>query len=186
MKNLLFILGLFLVVSCTTTVQGPSVTEEQKAKFEQQIDAFKTFTTGFYNEDIDQLMSVVADSVQWTPPQYNGGVLLGYEDFKAAGLYYFENFDEITFNPGEGLVGSDYAYWSGSLYSEGETNTDPNVMRVYGTWSSVHTETGAPVYNKWYGVVNFNEDNKIATFSDWMDVNGMQVQIQQYLETSKN
>ena len=22
--------------------------------------------------------------------------------------------------------------WSGSLYSEGETNTDPNVMRVYG------------------------------------------------------
>ena len=108
MKNLLFILGLFLVVSCTTTVQGPSVTEEQKAKFEQQIDAFKTFTTGFYNEDIDQLMSVVADSVQWSPPQYNGGVLLGYDDFKAAGLYYFENFDEITFNPGEGLVGSDY------------------------------------------------------------------------------
>ena len=43
-----------------------------------------------------------------------------------------------------------------------------------------------PVYNKWYGVINFNEDNKIATFSDWMDVNGMQVQIQQYLETSKN
>ena len=60
------------------------------------------------------------------------------------------------------------------------------VMRVYGTWSTVHTETGAPVYNKWYGVINFNEDNKIATFSDWMDVNGMQVQIQQYLETSKN
>ena len=51
MKNLLLILGLFLVVSCTTTVQGPSVTN----KFEQQIDAFKTFTTGFYNEDIDQL-----------------------------------------------------------------------------------------------------------------------------------
>ena len=74
----------------------PSVTEEQKAKFEQQIDAFKTFTTGFYNEDIDQLMSVVADSVQWSPPQYNGGVLLGYDDFKAAGLYYFENFDEIN------------------------------------------------------------------------------------------
>ena len=58
-EKFIIILGLFLVVSCTTTVQGPSVTEEQKAKFEQQIDAFKTFTTGFYNEDIDQLMSVV-------------------------------------------------------------------------------------------------------------------------------
>ena len=91
-------------------------------------------------------MSVVADSVQWSPPQYNGGELLGYEDFKAAGQYYFDNFDEITFNPGDGLIGSDYAYWSGSLYSQGETNTEPNVMRAYGTWKSTHTETGATVY----------------------------------------
>ena len=152
--------------------------------YKQQIEAFETFTKGFYNEDIDELMSVVADSVQWSPPQYNGGELLGYEDFKAAGQYYFDNFDEITFNPGEGLIGSDYAYWSGSLYSQGETNNEPNVMRVYGTWKSTHTETGASVYNKWYGVINFNEDNKIATFSDWMDVNGMAVQIENFVNNN--
>ena len=185
MKNIFILFVLTLIIACEAPAAS-SVSDANLVKFEQQIEAFEIFTKGFYNEDIDQLMSVVSDSVQWSPPQYNGGVLLGYDDFKAAGLYYFENFDEITFNPGEGLVGSNYAYWSGSLYSEGETNTDPNVMRVYGTWSTVHTETGAPVYNKWYGVINFNEDNKISTFSDWMDVNGMQVQIQQYLETSKN
>jgi hypothetical protein len=54
-------------------------------------------------------------------------------------------------------------------------------MRVYGTWSGTHTESGAKVYNKYYGVLNFNSDGKIAELSDWMDVNGMQVQIQKYL-----
>ena len=46
------------------------------------------------------------------------------------------------------------------------------------------TETGASVYNKWYGVINFNEDNKIATFSDWMDVNGMAVQIENFVNNN--
>ena len=32
----------------------------------------------------------------------------------------------------------------------------------------------------------FGDDGKISGFSDWMDVNGMNVQIEQYLETSKN
>lgn len=186
MKKTILILTLFLIISCNSSFNNSVVTEENKLKFVQQIEAFKTFTTGFYNEDIELMMSAVADSLQWSPPQYNGGTLLSYDDFKEAELYYFENFDEITFNPGEGSIGSDYAYWSGSLYSEGETNTDPNVMRAYGTLSTIHTETDAKVYNKWYGVINFNEDNKIATFSDWMDVNGMQVQINEFLESSKN
>ena len=183
MKNIFILFVLTLIIACEAPAPS-SVSNENVAKFEQQIEAFETFTKGFYNEDIDELMSVVADSVQWSPPQYNGGELLGYEDFKAAGQYYFDNFDEITFNPGDGLIGSDYAYWSGSLYSQGETNTEPNVMRVYGTWKSTHTETGASVYNKWYGVINFNEDNKIATFSDWMDVNGMAVQIENFINNN--
>ena len=72
----------------------------------------------------------------------------------------------------------------GSLYSEGETNTEPNVMRVYGTWTSVHSATGAKTGTKWYGVLNFNDDNKIATFSDWMDVNGIQVQIENFVNNN--
>ena len=186
MKKIILILTLFLIISCNNSVNNNGVTEEYKVKFEQQIEAFKSFTNGFNSENIDVLMSVFADSVQWNPPQYNEGKLLGYDDFKKSANYYFESFDEITFNPGEGLIGSDYAYWSGSLYSEGETNAEPNVMRAYGTWSGIHSETGAKVYNKWYAVINFNEDNKIATFSEWMDVNGMQVQIDEFLESSKN
>jgi hypothetical protein len=48
----------------------------------------------------------------------------------------------------------------------------------------VHTETNAPVYNKWYGVLTFNEDGKIAVFSDWMDVGGMETQIQNFVNVN--
>lgn len=130
-------------------------------------------------------MSVMADSVKWSPPQYNGNQTLDIKELKAAGESYMASFDNITFNEGDGLVGSDNAFWSGSLYSATETNTDPSVMRVYGTWSMTHTESGAPVYNKWYGVLTFNDDGKIAVFSDWMDVNGMEVQIQNFKDSNK-
>ncbi len=165
---------------------GIIVSDENKAKFEDQINTFRTFTQAFHDEDINQLMSVVTDSIQWSPPEYNGGVTVGYDGFKAAVLNYFDNFDDITFNEAEGLIGSDNAYWSGSLYSSGETNTDPNVMRVYGTFSCLHTETGATVYNKWYAVLAFNDDGKIATFSDWFDVSGMQTQIEKFVESNQD
>jgi len=163
---------------------GIIVSDENKAKFEDQINTFRTFTKAFHDEDINQLMSVVADSIQWSPPEYNGGETVGYDGFKAVVSAYFENFDDITFNEAEGLIGSDNAYWSGSLYSTGEINTDPNVMRVYGTWVCQHTETGATVYNKWYAVLGFNDDGKIATFSDWFDVTGMQTQIEKFVESN--
>ena len=95
-------------------------------------------------------------------------------------MYYYENFEEITFNPA-GDYRIDYAYWSGSLYW-GETNTEPN-DEGYGTWNQ-HTQTGAPFTTNGMDVINFNEDNKIATFSDWMDVNGMAVQIENFLNNN--
>ena len=192
MKKIILIFSLFLIISCNNSVtvsagsNNTGVTEEYKLKFEQQIEAWETFTNGFNKEDMDLTMSVISDTVMWSPPNYNGNKILGYNEFKDAVQGYFTNFDEIVFKPGEGLIGSDDAYWSGSLYSSGETNPEPNVMRIYGTWYTKHTETGAPANNKWYGVLNFNKDNKIASFSDWMDVNGMQVQIEQFLESSKN
>jgi uncharacterized protein YuzE len=50
---------------------------------------------------------------------------------------------------------------------------------------TTHTATGAPANNKWYAVISIDEDGKIATFSDWMDVNGMNVQIEQYVASQE-
>ena len=193
MKNLLFLFGLLIIVSCADVNSSISVSEENQAKFEQHVESFRTFAEGFAAEDMEMTLSVVSESVQWSPPYYNGGEVVGYDGFKSAVQGYFDNFDDIKFMEGEGPnmnpdadPNANSAYWSGSLYSSANPTVDPSGLRVYGVWKWKHTESGAEGGNKWYGLITFGDDGKISGFSDWMDVNGMNVQIEQYLETSKN
>ena len=193
MKKIILLCGLFLIVSCADVNNPNAVSDENQAKFEQNIESFRTFTKGFNAEDMEMTLSVVSEDVQWSPPYYNGGQLLGYDEFKSAVQGYFDNFDEIEFMEGEGPnmnpnadPNENSAYWSGSLYSSATPTDNPDGLRVYGVWKWKHTETGAEGGNKWYGLINFGEDGNISGFSDWMDVNGMSVQIEQYLESSKN
>ena len=100
--------------------------------------------------------------------------------FKEAILGYHQNFDNITFEEGIDLgMGGDPqpAFWSGSVWPTENATSAPNNIRIYGTWRAVHTESGKVVYNKWYGLMFFNEAGKVVRFTDWFDVNGMQVQI---------
>ena len=193
MKNIILLCGLLLIVSCADISNSSSVSDENQAKFEQQIESFRTFANGFNAENMDLTMSVVSESVQWSPPYYNGGQLLSYKDFQLAVKGYFDNFDNLEFLEGEGPnmnpdadPNANSAYWSGSLYSSATPSSEPNGLRVYGVWKWKHTESGAEGGNKWYGLINFGDDGKITGFSDWMDVNGMTTQIEKYLESSKN
>jgi len=184
----LFILVSFILSSCNTETEikaqigGPS--SQDIATFEKQIETFGTFRKAFNEENIVDLSATMADSLKWSPPAYNGNLILGHEDAKATFQSYFDQFDNITFTEGQGLVNPDSpAYWAGSAFSSGEgmATSSPLGMRIYGTWSAIHTESGAKIYNKWYGVLNFNSDGKIADISEWMDVNGMQVQIENHI-----
>ena len=193
MKKIILLCGLLLIVSCADVNNSNAVSDENQAKFEQHIESFRTFAKGFNAEDMEMTLSVVSEDVQWSPPYYNGGQLVGYDEFKSAVQGYFDNFDEIEFMEGEGPnmnpnadPNENSAYWSGSLYSSATPTDNPDGLRVYGVWKWKHTETGAEGGNKWYGLINFGEDGNISGFSDWMDVNGMSVQIEQYLESSKN
>ena len=193
MKKIILLCGLLLIVSCADVNNSNAVSDENQSKFEQHIESFRTFAKGFNAEDMEMTLSVVSEDVQWSPPNYNGGQLVGYDEFKSAVQGYFDNFDEIEFMEGEGPnmnpnadPNENSAYWSGSLYSSATPTDNPDGLRVYGVWKWKHTETGAEGGNKWYGLINFGDDGKISGFSDWMDVNGMSVQIEQYLESSKN
>lgn len=193
MKKIILLCGLLLIVSCADVNNSNAVSDENQAKFEQNIESFRTFAKGFNAEDMEMTLSVVSEDVQWSPPYYNGGQLLGHDEFKSAVQSYFDNFDELEFMEGEGPnmnpnadPNENSAYWSGSLYSSATPTDNPDGLRVYGVWKWKHTETGAEGGNKWYGLINYGDDGKISGFSDWMDVNGMAVQIEQYLESSKN
>ena len=129
--------------------------QEDQATFEKQIETHTAFAKAFNEENMEMLMSTVADSLKWSPAFYNENKILAADDFKSQIQVYFDQFDEVTFHPGEGLINEEApAYWAGSHYSSGESmvTSSPNGMRVYGTWSAIHSETGAKIYNKYYGL----------------------------------
>ena len=182
MKKLIFTLfTLGTLSSCQNTTTVP--TDTQKETFKKNYTAFlEHHVKGFETEDSSLIAAYLADSVKWSPPVWNGNIILSKDDMVNTAEQYFAEFDNLTFLPGDGGIDSKGAYWGGSYYSEvGESTSEPSGVRVYGTWTGTHTATGAITYNKWYAVIAFNEDGKVVMFSDWMDVSGMQAQIEKHV-----
>jgi tetratricopeptide (TPR) repeat protein len=156
--------------------------EESAAKqknqdtFDRNVSTIKTWIKGFADKDLEAQISLYADTAKWSPPDYNGNVMVGLKGIRDILSFYHNNFDDITFQEGVGLPDDDGSgFYAGSYYPDLD---NPNAVRVYGTWTPTHKETGKKVSNKWYGLIIFNEDGKISYFSDWFDVNGIQVQIE--------
>ena len=127
-------------------------------------------------------MALYSDSVKWSPPNWNGNVILGKEDIKSAVQFYMDNFEEISFKPGGAIIGEDGAYFGGSLFSDvGNTSRSPNSLRIYGVWSGKHIETGAPFHLKFYIIQQFNEDGKVITLNEWFDPSSIGDQIETFL-----
>ena len=182
MRNLfLSLITMAAMTSCQKNVTEPS--EEQKETFKKNYTAFLDHhVKGFETEDSSLIAEYLADSVKWSPPVWNDNKILGKAEMISIADQYFSEFDNLTFLPGDGGIDSKGAFWSGSYYSEiGETTPEPNGIRIYGTWTGTHTESGATINNKWYAVVAFNEDGKVVMFSDWMDVSGLDAQIETHL-----
>lgn len=90
--------------------------------------------------------------------------------------WFYDNFKDIVFHEGIGLTREkSNGFFGGSVYP---LNDNPNVIAVYGTWMPIHIETGKRVFNKWHGVIEFNEAGKMIYFCEFFDVNGIQVQLE--------
>jgi len=152
--------------------------ESQKKQeiFARNLATTKAWMQGMTDEDLDAQLDLMADDAQWNPAQYNGNVLVNKEGTGEALKWYHDNFNDVIFHEGLDLTSkkSD-GFFGGSVYPQ---NDNPNVVAVYGTWTPVHAETGKQVFNKWHGVLEFNEAGKIIYLSDFFDVNGIQVQLE--------
>ncbi len=188
MKKITLIFSLLVLISCTQEMKEELNSVNNEAIFQKNVENFILFTKAFGDENIDEAMNLFADSALWSPPEYNSYEWKTKEDLRAALQNYMYTFDEITFTPGINLPQNNLVdgFWGGSRFrSDGKENTsslsssDPNNLRVYGTWSSIHTESGKITYSKWFALVNFNEAGKIIRFNDWFNVDGLQVQINQ-------
>ena len=177
---LFLITGLFYGCETTTSQESVNDNSENIATFDRNVASIRAFIQGFADEDLEAQMALFSDTALWSPPEYNGNVWVNMEAMRGALKYYHDTYDDITFDEGIDLgMGGEKqpAYWGGSVYPSETASDLPNNVRIYGTWRAVHSETGKVIYNKWYGLMFFNADGKIGRFTDWFDVNGMQVQI---------
>ena len=165
-------------------VEAATAEKEMKIKnqtiFDRNVASIRAFVQAFADKDLDAQMALFSDTAMWSPPQYNGNVWVGKDDLREVLAGYHENYENITFEEGIDLGLGDErqpAFWSGSVYPPETATSLPNNIRIYGTWRSIHIESGNAVYNKWYGLMFFNEAGKIVRFTDWFDVNGMALQI---------
>jgi len=184
MKNsfiTLAVLGLFALASCKQATPEKEMSEKETpdyAAFESKVAIISAFYKAHEAENLEALGNMLSDTLQWSPPQYNGNEWLGKEDLLAALKNYHDSFEDIRFMPG--VITPDTTangYWSGSVFPEGTATSTPDNIRVYGTWNATHTETGKPIGVKFYALVSVNDEGKIASASDYFDVNGLAVQI---------
>ncbi len=183
MKNQLIgliTLALLTLVAC----KQPEVVEESEspdyAAFDKQVEVIRSFYQAHSDEDLETQRAMLSDTMEWSPADYNGNKWLGKEDYLTAIKGYHDAFDNIKF--AAGVVTSDSlinGFWSGSVYPKENASIIPDVIRVYGTWTATHTESGKETGAKWFSLVGVNTDGKIVSASDYFDVNGLAVQIAQ-------
>jgi len=173
---LLSVIIVFILGGCNSNLSSIP-TDEETSIFIKNVETFQIWKKSHEVEDVEMFMEILSDTLQWSPPNYEGNIL-GKEDLKAAlSEVYFPLFENIKFTEGVGLPYPDPpGYWGGSTFSSRESmglSSNPNSLRVYGLWTANHSDTGNEVQFKWFALIDFNEDGKIVKISDYMDVTGV-------------
>lgn len=180
--QLIMVLAVLMAVSCKQATSNEETTADTKmeptadyADFDKKVTTLRAFFQAHCDEDLEALTAMLADSLKFSPPYYNGNKWLGKEEFLAAIKGYHDNFDNIKFH--EGVVTADGStvggFYSGSVYPKETAETKANVIRSYGTWTATHIESGQEMGVKFFNLSTFNEDGKIATFSDYFDLSSL-------------
>ena len=176
----LLLVALMFTYSCKDAGEAKSeekmetdvMAEADHADFDKKVATIRAFFQAHADEDMEAMSAMLADTLKFSPPSYNGNEWLDKEGFLAAIKGYHDNFDNIQFHEGvvtadQGTVGG---FYSGSVYPKETAETKAEVIRTYGTWTATHTESGQEMGVKFFNLSTFNEDGKFATLSDYFDL----------------
>ena len=181
-KSSYLLVPVLLIAYCSAFAEE-RISEQDKLIFERNWKAFEEYHVGgVISKDIEKFTDLYADTVKWSPPNWNGNQILGKEDLRAAAQYYMDNFDDISFEPGGATIGEEGAYFGGYTFSDiGKTSNSPNRLRIHGVWSGKHIESGAPFHLKFFIIQEFNADGKVITLNEWFDPSSIGDQIDAFL-----
>ena len=193
MKKLIFSLlaiALISFYSCkesttseTTEAEETSEMEEATAApdydlFNSRVETIRAFYKAHMNEDLEGISNLLADTLKVSPPNYNGNQMVGKDEFLAVLKDYHDNFDNIRFSEGITLGDiNETGFWSGSVYPAESASASADAIRVYGTWTATHTESGKEIGVKYYSIAWVNTDGKLAQYTAYYDVHGIAAQL---------
>ena len=171
MKKIIFLtLSLVFFFSCENSVTTDKNYEANNTIFNNHVNTFKNhFLKGFETNNLDLMLEMYSDSLIWNGPN-EAGVDWGKNEISDVFSFYLENFEQIELK--------NQLYLGGSVYrADAEPSSNPDYLRVVGTWHSTHRETGILTKTKWHAVMWFDKDGKVYRGSNWMDVSGIEKQI---------
>ncbi len=188
MKKLLLsmiVLALILFVSCkesagteaeaeTTETAETEMAGPDYADFDAKVSTIRAFFTAHENEDLEAQASMLADTITWSPPVFNDYAFLGKDELLATLKNYHDTYDDIKYT--EGVVTQDSVvggFYSGSHYPQATATNVADVLRIYGTWTAKHSESGEEIGVKFFSLASFDADGKIATYSSYFDTSNL-------------
>jgi hypothetical protein len=189
MKNrhltiIVLVLMLFTLIACNKPATNESAESAEKvespdyAAFDKKVEVIRSFAKAHTDEDMNALKELLSDTLKWSPPYYNGNKWLGKEDYLTVLQNYQNDYENIKFT--EGIVLPDTlsnGMWSGSVFPKDNASNKPGVIRIYGTWTAKHTDTGKEIGVKWFALGSINNDGKIVQMNEYFDAHGIAAQI---------
>ena len=168
MKNFIIIVCVwFAAMSCAPPPPpDTSAFDEGVAKFNVNVEIVDATFNLFENGDLDGMMANYADDLIWSPPNTSDSLS---KEVLAEGMRgWHAEFENFTFR--------DRQYYPG--VSEGDYIPDGGV-RIYGVWDFIHKETGKVLSQKYYAVLQFNDEGKIVVDLEWFDQGGIFDQVEE-------
>ena len=186
MKTKLFtmiMLAVVMIFGCKEQAPEAEMAQDETetpdyAAYQKKVAVIEAFYQAHCDEDLAAQEAMLSDDLKWSPPAWNGNQWLGKEEFMAALKGYHDGFENIKYAAGivmpDSTVGG---FWSGSVFPKEMANSNSNIIRTYGTWTAIHTESGKEIGVKFFSLASVNDEGKIVQSSDYFDVNGLAAQI---------
>jgi hypothetical protein len=115
----LIALALLSLVACQQAAEVQETEAPDYAAFDSNVAVLKSFIQAHSDEDLEALTNMMADTMVWSPPVYNGNKELGKDDFLAQLKVYHDEWDNIKYTSGitmgDSLVNG---WWSGSHFQK--------------------------------------------------------------------
>lgn len=154
---------LILIAVATFTI---GCSETPNPNFDGNVALTKEWFRAFEVEDIDALMAMHAENVEWQGAFYGMPLMNGIDALSEYMQGWHAAMDNIKYTPDNFLPGVDP-----------ETNLPNGSVRTYGTWSGVNAASGKSFEVKFYHYLTFDENGKIINGGDFGDATGVMMAV---------